>query len=61
MNKYAKILLVLFIIGTVAAIIFRPSGKLMSGKPNQEAGYLAIYEEALARNRPLFIEFYSRY
>ena len=61
MNKYTKILIVLFILGAVIAIMFRPSGKLMSDDSAEDKSYLAVYEEAVSNKRPLFIEFYTRY
>ncbi|MGI6683957.1 MAG: hypothetical protein ACOX47_00325 [Bacillota bacterium] len=59
MNKYAKVLLVLFIFGAIFAILFRPSGKIMSR--DEDSTYLALYEESINNNKPLFIEFYGRY
>lgn len=61
MNKYAKIMLVLFTLGAVAAIMFRPSGELMSRNDSTEKSYLEVYQEAINNNQPLLIEFYSRY
>ncbi|HHT63120.1 MAG: hypothetical protein ACOX4H_11715 [Bacillota bacterium] len=66
MNKYTRVILVLFILGAVAVIIFRPSGKLMSGrhiedKSIEDKNYLEIYDEAINNHKPILIEFYGRY
>lgn len=59
MNKYTKIILVVFVVGAVFAIMFRPTGKLMTGEP--DTGYLAAYEEAKNKHIPVFIEFSGQY
>lgn len=59
MHKYTKILLVVCIIGVVAAILFRPSGKLLTGV--KDTDYLALYEEARSKEMPIFLEFYGDY
>jgi len=59
MNKYTKILLVVFVIGAVIAIMFRPTGKLMTD--NSDTDYLTAFEEAKDKHMPVLIEFYGEY
>ncbi|MEL7566084.1 MAG: hypothetical protein AAGU27_14520 [Dehalobacterium sp.] len=59
MNKYTKILLVIFVIGAVIAIMFRPTGKLMTENGNTD--YLSAYTEAKDKHMPVLIEFYGDY
>lgn len=59
MHKYAKVLIVLLVIGVVFAIMFRPTGKLMTDKTDVDL--LTAYEDAKNKEMPVLLEFYGDY